>query len=327
VAYSFGTRSRVLWSFTILASGFLSACSLDYVPVRSAPVAAGRARVEPVALAIPVFAQRFEVTVSVTGAPVTIAKATLGFPTEAPCSGARGAASVSNPRGEVVVAFDKSDLPDDVDREPLRADLLLLDSGGQEYCVSVPVFSTRPEHAWEPTDRVAFFERGEYLWSSSSLENLHDHFDLALGAGYWVDDFLFAASVGISASNCPLDVCPPVETSDGESKRVAYGPSTTLEAGMWPLAFGMLSGGIAARYWAAREQALTHEGNEVFWRHGPRIVPKLGLGEKPELAPGLPAGARTAVIELEAPVGVTLSEQGPSTFVYGLGLRVAVTVW
>jgi hypothetical protein len=323
----FGARSWTRCSLAILGASALPACSLDYVPVRSAPAVAAGARVEPVALSLEVFSQTLEMTVEVTGAPVAIEKATLGLPADAPCWGARKAASIERNSSEARIEFNNSDLPDDYDAGAVRVDLLLVAENGERRCASVPLFSAKPEHAWEYADHYAYFNRGEYLWSSSSLENLHDHFEIAVGGGRWVDEFLFAASIGISASNCPRDVCPPVETPDGYSQRVAYGPSGTLEAGMWPLAFGWLSGGFAARYWVAREQSLTHEGNEVFWRHGPRIVPKLGLAEKHMLAPGLPGGARVAVIELEAPVGVTLSEQGPSTFVYGLGLNVGLTVW
>jgi hypothetical protein len=181
------------------------------------------------------------------------------------------------------------------------------------------------------TDRVTFAERVGYVWYSSPLEGLHDQFDVSLALGTWYEKVLVAGSIGVTWSNCPTTFCPTIDTEyEGETNtgpRVAVGPSGTFETSFWPLEYGYVGAGLGVRYWASRTSALTHEGDRVFWTHGPRFVPKLCLNEKDFLLPGVPAGTKVAVLDLEAPLGVNLSARGTSTFVYGVGVRIGVTVW
>jgi hypothetical protein len=195
----------------------------------------------------------------------------------------------------------------------------------------LPLFTWRPEDAWIHDDTIAFIERAEYLWYSTPVRGLEDQFVMSVGIGRWYDDVLIAGHVGMGGSVCPRHLCPPVIAAiDGQptsSPSLAAGPVATIDASIWPLQYGYLSSGIAGRYSLFAGSMQTYDGDMAVWVHGPRVAPKIGIGEKPYLAPGLPGEARSAVIELEAPVGFVVSETGEFAAVYGLGLRIAVTVW
>jgi hypothetical protein len=210
---------------------------------------------------------------------------------------------------------------------------LVLERGGREECIAIPLTGHAPEQRWQRSRPVSIdFSMGGGGYTPTAGGLIGD-FDFRLGFGTWLGDVRPFIGAGAGLGVCDTAICPPeiVKPGTDEERTVRHVGLTVpmfIGVDMLPWQTGYFAFGSSVEYDFSYTNIETYTGRRGNWMHGFSVAPRVAVTYKDPLAPGLSGGVRNGFVALDAPIGFShsLGLGGDVAFRYGFRLVLSVPV-
>jgi hypothetical protein len=210
---------------------------------------------------------------------------------------------------------------------------LVLERGGREECVAIPLTGTAPEERWERGQPVFIdFAMGGSGYTPTTGAMVGD-FDFRFGLGLGLGELRAFAGAGAGFGFCDTAICPPEVVKAGtpderSTRRIALSVPMFVGVDMLPWQTGYFAFGSSVEYDLNFVRLETYTGWRVNWTHGFTVAPRIALTYKDPLAPGLSGGVKNGFLALDVPLGFThsLGLGGDVGFRYGVRLVLSAPI-